>query len=124
MSPIEIMALVFALMLLIKIIIVVLNPKALVKTGNAFLGKEGITKFAFLVLTIITGYYLLQKLTIVEVGAAMLFTTFLMAITFFTYWSIMVQVRKKVAKEGVGKAWLSLILWTAVALWILYTILV
>ena len=122
MNAIAIMALIFALFGLIKLIIVLIKPDAWIKFTDIILKKSIINTGIFLLLLIITGYYLLQSLTIIEIGAAMLFTSLLMAMAWIPYTDKLMKLRPKIIKQGLAKSWLVMIIWIALLAWMFYAI--
>jgi len=123
MGPIEIMALAFAIMIILKLFVVLLHPKSAIKFSEALVGKNALMQFIFLALAVWTGYYIFQYFTIVDVAAIMLFTIFLVAVAFAAYWELFVPLRKK-AFSNRGRMWLSVIIWLGLALWVLYALFV
>jgi len=123
MGPIEIMAFAFAIMIILKLLVVLFHPKSALKASGAFVGKNALMQFIFLALAVWTGYYIFQYFTIVDVAAIMLFTTFLMAVAFAAYWELVVPLRKK-AFQNRHRMWLSVIIWLFLAVWTLYALFV
>lgn len=121
MDPIELLALFFALMLFIKIALAIFKPKCLVKSGESLIKISFGLQFVFLAIAVLSGYYVFQKFNIIEVGAIMFFTMMVMGMSFMAYWEIMMVARKKALKDR-SKMWLSIIIWGALSLWILYAL--
>ncbi|MAG44435.1 hypothetical protein CL633_00930 [bacterium] len=124
MNAITIMALAMALLAVIKLIVVLTKPDVWIKITDAILKKSTINTIIFLGLLVITGYYLLQSLTIVEIGATMLFTSLLMALAWVPYKDELMKLRPKLIKEGLAKSWLVIIVWIIILVWIFYDILI
>tara|TARA_Y100000310_G_C20168640_1_gene572570 strand:+ start:223 stop:597 length:375 start_codon:yes stop_codon:yes gene_type:complete len=122
MNAITIMALVFALFGAIKLIIVLIKPEQWIKITDVILKKSITNMVIFLALLVITGYYLLQSLTILEVGASMLFTSLLMALAWIPYKDELMKLRPKLIKEGLAKSWLVILLWIILLVWMFYEI--
>ena len=78
----------------------------------------------YAILLVIVGYYLLSAISIVEFGAVMLFAILFMGIGFLPYLKTVLKLKEEVIEMGIGKAWLSVIIWLVLALWILYSILI
>lgn len=119
MTVIEIFAVILAILTLAKIITCLINPRAWMKLVEPLFKNPAITTVVYLILAVVTGYYVLQNTSIVEIGAAMLFFAFLMGIGLFPYSDTILKLRDEVIEKGVGKAWPAVIIWTAFALWIL-----
>lgn len=124
MTSIEILALIFAVLVLVKLIVILIRPKAWGKFVAVVWSKAGLTMLVCLVLAVITGYYVLNNLSIVEVGAVMLFTSTLMAVAWGPYSKLLLKMKEEVLKPGaVQKSWLPIIIWLVLGVWILYSIL-
>jgi len=122
MTPIEVLALIFAVLVLSKIAIGIVNPKLRVRIGEAFLNKNTtILTIIFLAITAIIGYYVFLSFSIVEVAAVMMLTSALMGLFFIQYPKIMRQfLEETVSKDFLRKNWLLLLIWAIFALWVLY----
>ena len=93
MTPIEILATIFAVLVLFKLLIIIVSPKLRVTIAESILSKNAaILTITLLILTAIIGYYVLSSLTIVEVAAAMMLMSGLMALFFIQYKKIMIQL--------------------------------
>lgn len=123
MTSIEIMALILAVFGLIKLIIVLVKPETWMKISDALLKKNIIVAIIYVILAIITGYYLLQNLTIIEIGATMLFTSILIAIAWIPYSDELMQLKHRLIKDGLRKSWVAIIIWMFLFVWIIYSVL-
>src|SRR3989338_4532993 len=85
LNPIGIMALFIALFALIKIIVLLINPKHWMKVVRFIYGNPKTTSVISLILAAITLYYLLQQLTIVHIFAVILFLWLLMILCMSAY---------------------------------------
>ena len=126
MTPVDWMALLVALIVLIKAIVVSLNPKA---WSDAVTSKKwsNIPTLTVVSLVILLGslYYLIQELSILQIGATLLFFFGLMGLAFAPYASQWMDLAKTMVsdKRFMQKSMPSLVVWTALALWILYALL-
>ncbi len=126
MTPIEILATIFAILILFKLLLSVINPQARLKMVEAILNKNPtILTIIFLILTAIIGYYIFDSFTIVNVAAVMIFLSALMGLFFIQYKKIMIRLLKEELKsrsEFIRKNWLSILIWAGLAIWTLYTL--
>ena len=124
MTPIEALATIFALLILIKISIIFLNPKVWLKVDKTLLKPNPITTVIYLALIVVTGNYIFESMNVVEVAAVMMFVSLLMCLSYIPYYKIMMGLTKKVLmeKDCLKKAWLSILIWVSLAIWVLYTI--
>ncbi len=124
MTPIEILALIFAVLVLFKLILIIFNPKLRVRIGEAFLNKNPATlTIVFLAVTAISGYYVFSSFSIVDVAAIMMLTSALMGIFFIQYPQIMRQfLKESLSEDFLRKNWLLFLIWAGLAVWALYDI--
>lgn len=120
MTPIEIMALIFAIAILVKILVFVTNPRKWLKIVKPLYANPVLLAVASLVLAAISLNYLLQELTIIQIAATMLFIAFLAAISMASYSKEVFDFAEKLlSKETIKKARLSIIIWVLLAGWVL-----
>ncbi len=124
MSPLEIIATIFAIIVLVKLIFLSLSARLWMKTVGAMLNYPVATTLIYLVLAGIVGYYVLSNIAIIQIAAVMLFTSLLGGIGLAPYSRVMLRLGEEILNEGVSKAWLSMLIWTLVAIWVLYTVFV
>ena len=122
MTTLEILATIFAILILVKIITVVINLQAWMKLVKPIYMNGAVSTVVSLILAGVTGYYVFATLSIIEVGAVMLFLVFLLGIGIFPYGNSLFKLGDELLKHGIKKAWLSLAIWVAFALWILYSV--
>ena len=128
MTPVEIMALIVAVFVGFKLLMILISPKSwmgIVKTVTIW--KNPIpTILVSIVLAAVTLMYLLQELTIVQIFATTLFVMFLMIISLSSCAKATLALEKQVFKEiGVKlsmEAWLSIIVWGILTIWVLWAL--
>ena len=127
MTPIEIVATIFAVLILVKLFLIVVSPKTRVKIAEMILSKNpAILTMILLILTAIIGYYIFNRFTMVDVAAIMMFLSGLMALFFIQYPKISIELARESLKSRdvfLRKNWLSILIWLAIAILVLYTIL-
>ncbi len=75
MTALESIATIFALLVLVKLVVVLINPQIwMKKVAEPLLGNPRLATTVYGVLAIVVGYYVLTRLYIVDVAAVMLFT--------------------------------------------------
>ncbi len=126
MTPSEILATIFGILVLFKLLIIIVSPKLRVTIAESILSKNAaILTITLLILTAIIGYYVLSSLTIVEVAAVMMLMSGLMALFFIQYKKIMLQLlRESLSPDFLMKNCLSLLIWGLLAIWALYAVFV
>ena len=124
MTPIEVLATIFAALILFKIFLSIFNPQLRMRMAEGIMNKNpSVLTISFLILTAIVGYYVLSSLTIVEVAASMMLLSGLLGIFYIQYPEIMTKLIKESLKsrqDFLRKNWLSLIIWVVIAIWVLY----
>lgn len=126
MTPIEIIALIFVVIGIIKLITLLINPSKWIKVIDTVYKKPAITMIIALILAAIMLNYLLAELTIVQIFAVMAFLGSLMILNIVNYSKEISTLAKKILKDKniLKKAWLSTIIWIALMFWVLYAIFV
>ncbi len=121
MTPIEIMALIIAVFAIIKMLVILINPKSWMSVVKTIYAKPVITGVVGLVLALITLYYLLEELTIVQIFAVILLVYFLMLMGVAGYSKELLKWVEGMLKDKrvLKKAWLALIIWILLIVWVL-----
>lgn len=80
----------------------------------------------YLALAAITGYYIFQRFTVLDVAAIALFIVFLMGAGFVAYPKAFFALKKEVEKtsgaEILKQNWITVLIWAGFARWVLATI--
>lgn len=125
MSEITILATVFALFILLKISIVLINPSGWFKVADTILRNTIITTIVYLFLAVIVGYYILRNFSIVQVAAVMLFSSILIGLGMIPFSKTLLTIRDDMLRSRsdiLRKTWFTLLIWVAIALWTLYEV--
>ena len=125
-TPIEWIALIFAALGLIKMIVILVNKKSWWPIAKGVYGNPGVTSVVVLVLAAIVFWFLIQELTIVQIIAAAAFTSLLIAMGFMSYSKELLPVIEKIFKKGFsgGWMWAQIIIWVILLVWVLYVLFV
>ena len=121
MPAIEVLATIFAVLVLLKLLLTIFNPQLRVRIAESVFNKNTtLLTIIYLALTAIVGYYVLSSLSILEVGAVTLFVSGLFGLFFIQYKEIMIKLTKESLKSGfLSKNWLSILIWAVIAIWVL-----
>ena len=125
MTPIEIMAFIAAIIVPVKLIMVWRSQKSWFNTvTRRFWGNATVTTILSLIVVIVTLYYLLQELTIVQIWTVMLFAMALISLGLAPFSKYMLDVEQKWFTEtNVLKiGWFAAIVWLVLIIWVLYTL--
>jgi uncharacterized membrane protein len=118
----KILAVVFAGLTLIKLAFLLTSPEKWLGVAQAFWGHSAVVMGIYLVLLVITGYFIFTSLDLIDVAVVMLFTSLLMGLSLIPYSGSLLKVQEEIVTVGIGKAWLSLIIWVAIAVAVLYRV--
>lgn len=116
----EILAGVFAVVILLKLIIGIMNPRAWMAGVAWLLQHQALLLGLYLVVTVITGYYALSSLDLIDVAVVMFFTSMLMALGLVPFSQLLLSLGQQFASQGLGQAWPAAVPWAAVAVAVLY----
>jgi len=122
MTPIEILATIFAIIVVVKVAVFIAKPGLLMKGAGAMLKNEVLTTLVYLVLAVIVGYYIFADLTVVQVASVTLWVSLLIGIGVAPYSKILLKSRDELLSTGISKAWLSMLIWAGLAIWVLYAV--
>ncbi len=120
MMAIEVLATMFAVLVLLKLAFIRTNPKVWMNFARSMLRNSSVATLIYFVLAIVVGYFVLTSMTIVQVGAVMLFTSLLMGVGMAPYSQVILKLGEEMLSAGFGKAWLSMLIWAAISIWVLY----
>lgn len=126
MNAIEIIATIFGVWVLLKLILLWTMPKQLANWGlDQWIKNSPKWKTFALLATLLVGYFVLRDIDIVVVAAVMLFTAFLYKFTLMSYSEEMKAFAKEMKKKPkaiASKAWLAIVIWAAIAAWTLWAL--
>ncbi len=123
MTPIEIIAVIFAILILVKIIVVFIRPKAWIRFAETITRNHLIITLVYIILAIILGYYVFSVFSVVTVFVIAIFGILLMAIGLIPYFESIIKTTKKMTREKILQSfWLSLLIWLIFAIWVLYVV--
>ena len=119
-TPVEWIALIFIIFVLLKIIIISINKNLWInKVTKKVLKKPHGYGFIMLILSLISLWFLLQELTIVQIIAASTFITLLMGFGILQYTEELQTLITKVQKDKhiIKKSWIYIVIWLIILLW-------
>lgn len=123
MSPIEILAAIFAVMVLTKIVVFLLFfPKKWKEFAQVLLKKPMLLAVIYSVLAVVVGKYVLESMSAAQLAAAMLFSFLLLGVSMVIYSKALLKIAGETIKERKGLILVMMLFWAAGALWVLYNI--
>jgi hypothetical protein len=118
----KILASIFAVVILLKLIIWIMNPGAWMGGVEWLLGHNVLLMSIYLALIIITGYYALSSVDLIDIAVVMFLTSLLVAISLVPYSATLLKLREEIVTVGLGQAWLAVLIWGALAVAVLYRV--
>ena len=109
----KILAGIFAAVILIKLAFLLISPEQWLGATQAFLGHYAVMMGIYLVLLVITGYFVFTRLDLIDVAVVMLFTSILLGLSLIPYLASMPQLPEAIVNVGFAKVWPAWILWAA-----------
>jgi len=125
MTVIEILAVIFVALVLLKMAVFAIKPKILIKLTDVTCKKPVIGIVVSLILAVVVGYYIFSYFSIVEVASIMIFTSILIKLNFLTCPSIMLKLKDEIPEDRLAvlrKFWLSILIWVGLAVWVLFAV--
>ena len=119
----KILAGIFAVLILVKFAALLINPGGWLHLGKAFLEHHAVVTGIYLILLALTGYFIFSSLNLIDLALVMFFTSLLTGLTLMPYPTQIQQLGEAMVAAGIGKAWLAMLIWGAVAVAVLYKVL-
>lgn len=123
-STVEIFALILAILVVIKLLVLVVNKNAWLNIVKPLYAGSKAVSWISGILGLVVLYYILQSgMNIVQIFAAMLFFVLMMLMVVSAYGNDLMSVAKKVMKRGFPAiVWVASIIWLVLSIWVIYTV--
>ena len=121
LTPVEIIAAILAIAIVIKLIFIIFNKKAWYENvAKPIYGNTSRSAFIFVILAIIIFYYIIQELSIVQIFAVIGFSSLLTGLGFVQFSKELTPLIKKAYSQKItGWMWLLSIVFLVLSLWVL-----
>jgi hypothetical protein len=119
MLAIKFLAVVFAVLVLTKIMMLVVARDYWLGLVEKVVASGNRAQAIYAGVAAVVGILVLTQVNIIEVGAVMLWTGLLMGLAMLPYGEMMLKWRDELAREGLQKIWWQLAVWVGLAVWIL-----
>jgi hypothetical protein len=123
MSGKKILAGVFAALILFKLLFIIISPGKWMSLVEVFLRHYAFIWWVYLALIIVTGYYIFSSLDLIDIVLVMFFTALIIGVSLIPFSDAWLKLGKEIAAKGLGKAWMSVAIWGALAVAVLYRVL-
>ncbi len=119
-NPVNILALIMAIAILLKSLWILASPKGYVKKSVKTIKEQwGLIVGLTVVLAVVTGYYVLTEIGLLTAVAALAFTGSVMAFSMVLHQKAMVKLVKLMAKDR-KMCLISMLPWVVGAVYVLY----
>jgi hypothetical protein len=118
----KIIAVIIAALTLIKVAFLLISPEKWLGMAQAFMGHTALVMVVYLILLAITGYFIFTSIDIIDIFVVMGFTALLVGLSLLPYAASLQTTTQEIAATGIGKAWLALLIWVALAIAVLYRV--
>ena len=126
MTVLDVIGAIFAIFILVKVLIVLIKPQLWMKeVAEPLLRNPVLATAVYAILAIVVGYFVFMRLTIAEVAAVMFFTVLLIGLGLPPYSKALLKTAEEMLasrSELLRRAWLPLVIWVVIALWVLSTV--
>jgi hypothetical protein len=120
MSGKKILAGIFAALVLFKLVFILVSPGKWLSLVEVFLRHYAFIWWVYLVLIIITGYYIFTSLDLIDIVLVMFFTSLIIGISLVPFSEAWLKLGREIAAKGLGRAWMAVAIWGALAVVVLY----
>ena len=117
----KILAGIFAAIVLLKLILLLIKPNLWIGAAEVVLEHNDLIVGIYLALILLTAYFIFSTLNLIDVAVVMLFTSLLTALALLPYSTALFKLREEIS-VGVGKSWLAVLIWGALAVAVLYKV--
>ena len=124
MDALEVLAVIFAVMVLVKFAALLISPESWMNTAGAMLKYPRACTWVYAVLAAVVGYFVFTRMDVIEVVSVMLLTSLLMGVGLGPYSRTILRLGKEMVGEGFGRLWPYMAIWAVIAVWALYAVLV
>lgn len=126
MNVIELLAWIFVIGVVFKLVAVLFKPADWFKVAEAMVQKQALATLILLVLVLIVGYFVLANLAAAQIAAVMLFTGLLTSVAMIPYWKDLTGAAKETMTtrtQILTRNWLGMLIWAMVAVYLIYGLL-
>jgi len=121
MTPVEILSVIFAILILIRALLLLVSPKIALKRAEFFLNKPALLMVIYIIFIVVIGYFVISALGIVNTFAALVLGASLIGLILVIDPKAAMKFSKAMVKNR--KKLLSvMVIWVVLAIWVLYAV--
>lgn len=121
LTPLEIIALIFIIITLIKFLVLLVKKQDWLPVIRSVYKFPVVSSIIIAILTIIVFYYIITSLSIIQIIAVAAFMSLLLSLTMLQFKKEILKFVNEAYKHKISAAtWLYIIIWTALMIWALY----
>ncbi|MDD2689853.1 MAG: hypothetical protein PHT41_06870 [Candidatus Omnitrophica bacterium] len=126
MTPVKILALLVAVLVTVKLLVVLMQPKSWLPVVKKIYKRPVLTTILALAASVVILKCLLTELTIIQIFATMSFMMSLMIIGIAVHGKEIISLAEKYLQDKniIKKAWLPIIIWVILTVWVFYALFV
>jgi hypothetical protein len=109
MTPLEIIALIAAILIVVKCLVWIARPKGFTKLAEKIFKKSGAIAVGYFILVLVIGYFVFQELSIIQIVAVLLMSTYLIKGIMSMYGKEMIPFVKKVYEARDWREWVIIV---------------
>lgn len=123
-GAVEIIALIFAILILAKLLFVVFNPKSWFGFAKKVYGAPVFLAIVELILVVLVFYYLLMSMSFLQIFSVLALGCLLTGLSFSLFAKESMSWAEKIlkAKGMMRKAWVPVLVWLILAIWALVSL--
>jgi hypothetical protein len=110
MTPIEIIAIITATLILVKCFVWVLKPQWGMKLIEKFLKNPLVPFVIYFILVLIVGYYVIQDMNIVQIAAVLLLSVYIIKMIMSLYSRDFISPIKKIYEKQNWQKWFAILI--------------
>jgi hypothetical protein len=121
MTPVEIIALIVVLGVIVKLITLAVNQKSLANKVDMMASKPVVGTIIATLLAAVVLYYLLMEITIIQVFATLAFVMLMVLISFLAFPKELTKLAKEILKTKsiLKTGWFVIVLWLGLIIWVI-----
>ncbi len=112
----------FALLILLKLLALFINPAKWLNLAGLLVAHSGLVTAIFVILLVIIAFLIFARLDLIDIALVMFFTALLTGLSLMPYSDSLMKMGEEVTTVGLGKAWVSLVIWVVLALAVLFRV--